>query len=218
MSDTPSDQVPDSVSTEALFAALGRGFPDSTALQTFHFGDTSRHEGLDDLVVLLTLIFSQGGARPGPSVVQTIGAIAYISFLFSLMMIARGWSVTTSKLSRKAIMAAYYALFLGAFIAVYGEAWRSPTHVYFVTLCPGTDGVILALPDGLHFVSCDWATVLPSKCTVNHIIALPFGSVQSVAAADSIILVAPSRGGLFGQPDLPQHARCRWHLWLPRAW
>jgi hypothetical protein len=81
MSDTPSDQAPDSVSTEALFAALGRGFPEPTALQTFHFGDTSRHEGLDDLVVLLTLIFSQGKARPGPSVVQTIGAIAYISDL-----------------------------------------------------------------------------------------------------------------------------------------
>jgi hypothetical protein len=83
MSDTPSDQVPDSVSTEALFAALGRGFPDPTALQTFHFGDTSRHEGLDDLVVLLTLIFSQKDPRPGPSVVQTIGAIAYISDLLS---------------------------------------------------------------------------------------------------------------------------------------
>lgn len=47
-----------------------------------------------------------------------IGAIAYISFLFSLMMIARGWSITTSKLSRKAIMGAYYGMFLGAFIAV----------------------------------------------------------------------------------------------------
>jgi len=83
MSDTPSDQVPDSVSTEALFAALGRGFPDPTALQTFHFGDTSRHEGLDDLVVLLTLIFSQKDPRPGPSVVQTIGAIAYVSDLLN---------------------------------------------------------------------------------------------------------------------------------------
>ena len=70
-------------------------------------------------------------------------------------------------------------------------------HCVFVTLCPGTDGVILALPDALHFVSCDWAAVQPSKCTVSHIIALPFGSVQSVAADDSMILVAPSRGGLF---------------------
>ena len=71
---------------------------------------------------------------------DVIGAIAYISFLFALMMIARGWSVTTSKLSRKAcpppppplprssharafqaIMGTYYALFLGAFIGVY--AW-----------------------------------------------------------------------------------------------
>lgn len=70
-------------------------------------------------------------------------------------------------------------------------------HCVFVTLCPGTDGIILAGPDGLHFVSCDWAAVQPSKCTVDHIIALPFGSVQSVAADGSIILVAPSRGGLF---------------------
>jgi hypothetical protein len=83
MSDTPSDQVPDSVSTEALFAALGRGFPDPTALQAFHFGDTQQHEGLDDLVVLLTLIFSQKEPRPSPSVVQTIGAIAYISDLLN---------------------------------------------------------------------------------------------------------------------------------------
>ena len=71
---------------------------------------------------------------------DVIGAIAYISFLFSLMMIARGWSVTTSKLSRKAIMAAYYALFLGAFIAVYDAPWRFPT-MFFVTLCPGTPGM-----------------------------------------------------------------------------
>ena len=52
---------------------------------------------------------------------DVIGAIAYISFLFALMMIARGWSITTSKLSRKSFMAVYYALFLGAFIGVY--AW-----------------------------------------------------------------------------------------------
>jgi hypothetical protein len=59
-----------------------------------------------------------------------IGAIAYISFLFSLMMIARGWSITTSKLSRKAIMAVYYALFLGAFIAVYDAAFLFQTRFF----------------------------------------------------------------------------------------
>ena len=64
---------------------------------------------------------------------DVIGAIAYISFLFSLMMIARGWSITTSKLSRKAIMAAYYAVFLGAFIGVYAwDATRDKSATLYV--------------------------------------------------------------------------------------
>ena len=48
-------------------------------------------------------------------------------------MIARGWSITTSKLSRKAIMAAYYSLFLGAFIAVFAwDATRDKSATLFI--------------------------------------------------------------------------------------
>ena len=61
----------------------------------------------------------------------------------------------------------------------------------------GTDGIIVAVPVGLYFVTCDWSSAKPSKCSDDHIIALPFGGVQSVAAEGTIILVAPSRGGLF---------------------
>jgi hypothetical protein len=61
----------------------------------------------------------------------------------------------------------------------------------------GTDGVIVAVPTGIYFVTCDWSSQQPSKCAYDYILALPFGSVKSVAAAGAIILVAPSRGGLF---------------------
>jgi hypothetical protein len=60
-----------------------------------------------------------------------------------------------------------------------------------------TDGIILAVPVGLYFITCDWSSAQPSKCSGDFIIALPFGSVKSVAAAGTIILIAPSRGGLF---------------------
>jgi len=81
MSDAPSDQIPDAISAEALRQALGKDFPKATALQVFCFGDTSQHEGVHDLVVLLTLIFSQEGS--GPSVVQTIDAVAFLAHLLS---------------------------------------------------------------------------------------------------------------------------------------
>ena len=81
MSDTPGDQIPDAVSAEALRQALGKDFPKATALQVFRFGDASQHEGVNDLVVLLTLIFSQEGG--GPSVVQTIDAVAFLAHLLS---------------------------------------------------------------------------------------------------------------------------------------
>lgn len=61
----------------------------------------------------------------------------------------------------------------------------------------GTDGIVLAVPGGLHFVRCDWTSPAPSKCASDHILALPFGAVRSVAAAGAIVLVAPVRGGLF---------------------
>jgi hypothetical protein len=61
----------------------------------------------------------------------------------------------------------------------------------------GTDGVMLAVPVGLYFVVCDWSSEAPSKCSGNYILALPFGSVRSVAASGTTILVAPLRGGLF---------------------
>jgi hypothetical protein len=61
----------------------------------------------------------------------------------------------------------------------------------------GTDGIMLALPVGLYFLTCDWSSAAPSKCAYDYILALPFGSVRSVAAAGTIILVAPLRGGLF---------------------
>jgi hypothetical protein len=57
--------------------------------------------------------------------------------------------------------------------------------------------VMLAVPAGLYFVACDWSSEAPSKCTCDHILALPFGSVRSVAASGTTILVAPLRGGLF---------------------
>jgi hypothetical protein len=81
MSDTPGDQVPDAISSEALRQALGKGFPQATALQAFRFGDTSQRGGAHDLIVLLTLIFSQEGG--GPSVVQTIGAAAFLAHMLS---------------------------------------------------------------------------------------------------------------------------------------
>ena len=81
MSDTPGDQVPDAISSEALRQALGKDFPQATALQAFCFGGTSQHEGAHDLIVLLTLIFSQEGS--GPSVVQTIGAAAFLAYMLS---------------------------------------------------------------------------------------------------------------------------------------
>ena len=81
MSDTPDPQVPDAISAKALRQALGRDFPKATALQAFRFGDTSQHEGVHDLVVLLTLIFSQEGSSP--SVVQTIDAVAFLAHLLS---------------------------------------------------------------------------------------------------------------------------------------
>ena len=56
---------------------------------------------------------------------------------------------------------------------------------------------MLALPVGLYFVVCDWSSAAPSKCAYDHILALPFGSIRSVAATGTIILVAPLRGGLF---------------------
>jgi hypothetical protein len=75
----PSDRVPDAISAEALRVALGKGFPEATALQPFAFGDSAKHEGCHDLVVLLATIFSQDDG--GPAVVQIIHALAYLSWL-----------------------------------------------------------------------------------------------------------------------------------------
>jgi hypothetical protein len=76
-----------------------------------------------------------------------------------------------------------------------------------------TDGIIVAGPDGLHFVVCDWSSEQPSTCSGALVLALPLGSIKSVAAAGTIVLVAPSRGGLFAWDfstdmcGLPLHAR-----------
>jgi hypothetical protein len=76
---TPDSQAPDAISFEALRNALGKGFPEATALQPIHFGDSNKHEGIHDLVILLTLIFRQESG--GPSIIQTIHALGYLSEL-----------------------------------------------------------------------------------------------------------------------------------------
>lgn len=79
MSDTSStpDQplIPDAISTEALREALSRGFPKATTLPQFRFGVASKHEGIHDIVLLLTHIFAQDD---GPVVIQVLNAVSFL--------------------------------------------------------------------------------------------------------------------------------------------
>lgn len=77
MSDaSPNPQIPDAVSPEALRQLLGGTLPDATALRQFRFGDTSKHEGIYDFLLLLLHICGQ--EEGAPSVVQTIGATSFL--------------------------------------------------------------------------------------------------------------------------------------------
>jgi hypothetical protein len=73
----PDDQsFPDAISTEALLAALGREMPEASALPALVFGASDKHEGANDLVLLLTLILSLDDA---PGNVQLVNALAFLA-------------------------------------------------------------------------------------------------------------------------------------------